>query len=32
MADLLKQIRGEKVQVEAPNAVTGSIVGVDLES
>ena len=29
LADLLKQIRGEKVQVDAPTAITGTIVGVE---
>jgi hypothetical protein len=29
MADLLKQIRGEKVQVEAPTPIVGTIVGVE---
>ncbi len=29
LADLLKQIRGEKVQVEAPTPITGTIVGVE---
>jgi hypothetical protein len=29
MADLLKQIRGEKVQVEAPTPITGTILGVE---
>jgi hypothetical protein len=29
LADLLKQIRGEKVQVEAPTPIVGTIVGVE---
>ena len=29
LADLLKQIRGEKVQVEAPTPISGTIVGVE---
>ena len=29
LADLLKQIRGESVQVEAPQPITGKIVGVE---
>jgi hypothetical protein len=29
LADLLRQIRGEKVQVEAPTAVVGTILGVE---
>src|SRR3712207_5740666 len=29
LADLLKQIRGEKVQVEAPTPIIGTIVGVE---
>ncbi|MBI1901125.1 MAG: DUF4139 domain-containing protein [Planctomycetia bacterium] len=29
LADLLAQVRGEKVQVDAPNAITGTIVGVE---
>ena len=29
LADLLKQIRGEAVQVEAPQPITGTIIGVE---
>ncbi len=29
LADLLGQIRGEKVEVDAPNAITGTILGVE---
>ncbi len=29
LADLLKQIRGETVQIETPQSVTGSIIGVE---
>ncbi len=29
LADLLKQVRGEKVQVEAPTPIVGTIVGVE---
>ena len=29
MADLLDQIRGEKVEIEAPNRITGTILGVE---
>lgn len=29
LADLLQQLRGERVEVEAPNRLTGSIVGVE---
>ncbi len=29
LADLLAQVRGERVQVDAPNAITGTIVGVE---
>ena len=29
LADLLGQIRGERVEVHAPNAVTGAIIGVE---
>ncbi|MDZ4820627.1 MAG: DUF4139 domain-containing protein, partial [Planctomycetota bacterium] len=29
LADLLKQIRGEQIQIEAPTAITGTIVGIE---
>ncbi|HEY1599540.1 MAG TPA: hypothetical protein VGG64_08060 [Pirellulales bacterium] len=29
MADLLDQVRGEKVEIEAPNRITGTILGVE---
>jgi len=29
LADLLRQIRGEKIQVDAPNPITGVILGVE---
>ncbi len=29
MADLLDQVRGEKVEIESPNRVTGTILGVE---
>lgn len=32
LAELLQQIRGEKVEVDAPNKVTGTIVGVEQRS